>query len=150
MWNEPTPEQLDKLPRLYETENVPLKDKQIHLHFFLAGCEWFIAVRVRGVAVGTLVAQRPPHRSVREELPHTALALGNNAKADQRIRMTNTDKREPPVHETFHPIPNQAMFVAPASQYLKPQSTDLLPESRQRGAVHRDTIVANVPSHDRP
>jgi hypothetical protein len=34
------------------------------------------------VAVRTLVAQRPPHRSVLEELPHTALALGNNAKAN--------------------------------------------------------------------
>jgi hypothetical protein len=32
------------------------------------------------VAVGTLVAQRPPLRSVRAALPHTALALGNDAK----------------------------------------------------------------------
>ena len=28
------------------------------------------------VAVGTPVARRPPHRSVREELPHTALTSG--------------------------------------------------------------------------
>jgi predicted NBD/HSP70 family sugar kinase len=34
------------------------------------------------VAVGTPVTRRPPHRSVLEELPHTALALGNNAKAN--------------------------------------------------------------------
>jgi hypothetical protein len=33
------------------------------------------------VAVGTPVTWRPPHRSVLEALPHTALALGNNAKA---------------------------------------------------------------------
>ncbi len=31
MWNEPTKEQLAKLPGLYETENVPLKDKLILL-----------------------------------------------------------------------------------------------------------------------
>ena len=31
-----------------------------------------------GVAVGTPVTQRPPHRSVLEELPHTALALGDD------------------------------------------------------------------------
>ena len=31
------------------------------------------------VAVGTPVTWRPPHRSVLEALPHTALALGNNA-----------------------------------------------------------------------
>ena len=28
------------------------------------------------VAVGTPVSRRPPHGSVREELPHTALTLG--------------------------------------------------------------------------
>jgi hypothetical protein len=43
MWNEPTKEQLAKLPRLYETENKPLKDKPIYLHFFIGGCDWFIS-----------------------------------------------------------------------------------------------------------
>ena len=33
-----------------------------------------------GVAVGTEVALRPPHRSVRAELPHTAPASGHDAK----------------------------------------------------------------------
>jgi len=42
MWNEPTKERLDRIPRLYETEHIPLKDKLIHLHFFIAGCDWFI------------------------------------------------------------------------------------------------------------
>gem|GEM_PF-3032711 len=32
-----------EFPRLYETENIPLKDKLIHLHFFIGGCDWFIA-----------------------------------------------------------------------------------------------------------
>jgi len=31
--------------------------------------------RGRAIAVGTAVAGSPPHRSVREELPHTALTL---------------------------------------------------------------------------
>ena len=43
MWNEPTKEQLAKIPRLYETEDIPLKDKLIYLHFFIGGCDWFIA-----------------------------------------------------------------------------------------------------------
>ena len=42
MWNEPTKERLDQIPRLYETEHVTLKDKQIYLHFFIAGCDWFV------------------------------------------------------------------------------------------------------------
>jgi hypothetical protein len=43
MWNEPTKEQLAKLPRLYETEDTPLQDKLIHVHFFIGGCDWYIA-----------------------------------------------------------------------------------------------------------
>ena len=43
MWNVPTREELDRIPRLYQTEDVPLADKLIHLHFFIGGCDWFIA-----------------------------------------------------------------------------------------------------------
>src|SRR6266478_4964398 len=39
------------------------------------------------VAVGTALAGGPPHGSGRAELPHPALALGNNATAHQRMRM---------------------------------------------------------------
>ncbi len=43
MWNKPTSEELDRLPRLYETENVPLEDKVIHQHYFLSGSDWYVA-----------------------------------------------------------------------------------------------------------
>ena len=44
MWNEPTQEQLDAIPGLYETEHkTTLPDKLIHLHFFIGGCDWYIA-----------------------------------------------------------------------------------------------------------
>ena len=42
MWNEPSKDQLAALPGLYETEEVPLEEKQIALHFFLCGCDWWI------------------------------------------------------------------------------------------------------------
>jgi len=42
MWNEPTKERLAKIPKLYETEEIPTKDKEIYLHFFLGGSDWFI------------------------------------------------------------------------------------------------------------
>jgi hypothetical protein len=42
MWNEPKKEQLDSIVKLYATEHVPLKDKTIHLHFFLGGCDWYV------------------------------------------------------------------------------------------------------------
>lgn len=43
MWNMPIKEELAEIPRLYETENTPLKDKIIYIHFFLGGCDWYIA-----------------------------------------------------------------------------------------------------------
>ena len=43
MWNEPAKEQLAKIPKLYETERVPLKEKLIWLHFFIGGCDWYVA-----------------------------------------------------------------------------------------------------------
>ncbi len=42
MWNVPTNERLAKIPRSYATENVPIKDKKIYLHFFIGGCDWYI------------------------------------------------------------------------------------------------------------
>ena len=43
MWNEPPTDQLASVPKLYATENTPLEDKLIYLHFFICGCDWYIA-----------------------------------------------------------------------------------------------------------
>ena len=43
MWNKPNKQRLAKIPRLYETEEVPLNEKEIHLHFFISECDWYIA-----------------------------------------------------------------------------------------------------------
>ncbi len=42
MWNIPSQERLDQIPRLYETEEIELKDKLVYLHFFIGGCDWYI------------------------------------------------------------------------------------------------------------
>ena len=41
MWNKPTAEELAKLPAFYSTEEVPLKEKIIVMHFFIGGCDWY-------------------------------------------------------------------------------------------------------------
>ena len=41
MWNTPTDNDLKGIPDFYETEKVPLKNKVIHMHFFLGGCDWY-------------------------------------------------------------------------------------------------------------
>jgi hypothetical protein len=43
MWNTPTPERLAAIPGLGETQATPLEDKIMHLHFFIGGCDWYIA-----------------------------------------------------------------------------------------------------------
>ena len=44
MWNEPTKQQLSKLPRLYANEKKEsLNDVIIHMHFFMGGCDWYAA-----------------------------------------------------------------------------------------------------------
>lgn len=43
MWNIPSEERLAKIPRLYETEHLPLEAKLIYLHFFIGGCDWYVA-----------------------------------------------------------------------------------------------------------
>jgi hypothetical protein len=36
------PDNLSDVPALYATEDVPLRDKVIHLHYFLGGSDWYI------------------------------------------------------------------------------------------------------------
>jgi len=43
MWNTPKPARLAKIPKLYETEKIKLKDKVLHLHFFINGSDWYVA-----------------------------------------------------------------------------------------------------------
>jgi hypothetical protein len=37
------PENIDSIPSLYSTEETPLRDKVIHLHYFMGNCDWYIA-----------------------------------------------------------------------------------------------------------
>lgn len=43
MWNKPSPEELARLPKIYETERIPAQEKIIHMHFFIGGSDWYIA-----------------------------------------------------------------------------------------------------------
>lgn len=43
MWNPPSKKDLENIPRLYKTENTPTRDKIIHMHLFVGGCDWYIA-----------------------------------------------------------------------------------------------------------
>src|SRR5258708_4756102 len=58
------------------------------------------------VAVGTTIADRPPHRSVQARLRIRLLSGMSGGKAGIRIRMQNTGVRNPPVQERDETIPS--------------------------------------------
>lgn len=43
MWNQPSDEKLSSIPGLYSTQEIPLKDKVIHLHCFIGSTDFYIA-----------------------------------------------------------------------------------------------------------
>ena len=43
MWNQPSPEDLARIPALYSTEDVALEDKLIYEHFFIGSSDWYMA-----------------------------------------------------------------------------------------------------------
>ena len=43
MWNEPSEQELEKLPKLYEIESVGLDEKVMQMHFFFGGSDWYVA-----------------------------------------------------------------------------------------------------------
>jgi len=43
MWNTPTKEQLAEIPQFYTTDFIPIQCKKIFLHFFIGGCDWYVA-----------------------------------------------------------------------------------------------------------
>ena len=56
----------------YEPQHVALPKTFRHRFTFI------------GIAVGTVIADRPPHRSVRAELPHTAPTLDEDERTSRR------------------------------------------------------------------
>ncbi|MEJ2134067.1 MAG: hypothetical protein P8X86_02330 [Desulfofustis sp.] len=42
MWNIPSRERLDRLPRLHATESTPLHNKLVYLHFLIGDSDWYV------------------------------------------------------------------------------------------------------------
>lgn len=42
MYNEPTEEELSKVPGLCKTDGVPLSEKNVYFHFFCGNSDWWI------------------------------------------------------------------------------------------------------------
>ena len=95
------------------------------------------------------IADHPLHRSGRAGLPHPALASGDDAKAAQRIRMTDAGRRQPAGNEPPHPVPEYATGLTPSRQRTMPEPADLEPKSVERRLVHGHAVVPDVSTDHR-
>ena len=66
------------------------------------------------VAVGTIIADRPPHRTVRALLRIRLPPRMGSVKALHRIRMENARDWNPALHEPVEPVPGDAAPLAAA------------------------------------
>ena len=64
------------------------------------------------VAVGTTIADRPPHRSVQARLRIRLLSWMSGGKAGVRIRMQNAGLRNPPGQERGETSPSHLCALA--------------------------------------
>ena len=68
-----------------------------------------------------MVTHNPLHGSGRADFPHPALALGDDAKAAQRIVMVDANRREPAVNQPPHAVPEDAAVLAAPRQRAMPE-----------------------------
>jgi hypothetical protein len=96
-----------------------------------------------------MIAHNPLLRSGRAELPHPAPTLGNDAQAYERVRVTNTSRRKPPLEEPSHAVPGQVIALAATAQDRPPQETHRTAEGAQRGPVHGHSVITEVTRKNR-
>src|SRR5215469_15866246 len=96
-----------------------------------------------------MIAHDPLPRSGRAELPHPAPTLGRDARAHERIRMTDSSRRKPARNVAPHAAPRQVITLAAMVQHRPPQIADCFAERTQRRAVHGHPVITEVAQQDR-
>src|SRR5262245_19357599 len=94
------------------------------------------------------ITEHPLHRSGRADLPHPAPTSGNDAKAAERVEMTDARRRQSAIDVPLHPRTSQTMALTAPPKRAQPESSDLVPKGAQRVGVHRHAVVTDVPAND--
>src|SRR6266481_7453407 len=107
----------------------------------------FLALCPLSVAVGTALAGGPPHRSVREGLPHTALTSGScDGQPLVGIRMQYPRGREPVANQPCHVLPTSATkFLTAPPQNAKPDAAHLT-RPRTKCLCYKGWVCENHPN----
>ena len=96
------------------------------------------------------ITGHPLHRSGRALLTHPAPALGDDAKASQRISVMQRWSWQPAVKQTVHALPRQARLLAATPERAVPVATNMITKRTQRRQVRRHTVITIVSRHHRP
>ena len=96
------------------------------------------------VAVGTVIADRPPHRSVRARLRIRLLRRMGGVEASIGVGMQDAGWWYPPSQEWSNALPSHLCALAAADQNIPPQSVDTTFEDAQLINVARHSMVLVV------
>src|SRR6202140_3492909 len=100
------------------------------------------------VAVGTTIADRPPHRSVRARLRIRLLPGMLNGEGSHRIRMQNMWSWNPSAQEWIEPIPPHLCTLTATYEYSSPQPANATSKDAQLCRVARNSMVLVVAQHN--
>src|SRR5215813_6423392 len=100
------------------------------------------------IAVGTQVTLRPPHRSVRAQLRHTAPTLGSDGKANAWPWVKDLGLREEVIGQLCHPLPREAVLLTAAPQRAQPEALDMVAEGAECRGVERHGMIGVVAPYD--
>ncbi len=98
------------------------------------------------IPVGTMVTHRPPDRSVRAELPHTAPTRSFGVKPLRRERVNNPARGQVFLDQAFEPSPRHPGALTSPHQCVPPCAVHLAEKSPQAAHVAWYRVVVEVPS----
>ncbi len=86
----------------------------------------------RSVAVGTIVTDRPPHRSVRAHFSAYGSYLGYLASKHAGLRMQNPRQGQITIEDRAESLPPETMPLTATPERLQPRTRDFPPERLER------------------
>ena len=96
-----------------------------------------------------MFSHNPLHGTGQAGFPHPALALGEDARAAERIGMTDGRQRQPASDEAPHAVPEYATVLAAPRQRAMPEPSHLESKKSQRRVVHGHSVIPDVSTHHR-
>src|ERR1017187_3241778 len=105
---------------------------------------WLRTIQAIDVAVGTTIADRPPHRTVRARLRIRLPPWMSGVKTCRRIRVQSPGYPNPAVQNRVKPIPGCPALLTAAEQNKPPQPSQPVHEDPQVIKIARDSMVLVV------